>query len=89
MNMLYNSDQYVVVRFDFHAAAAGDAGEAAQGGFEIVDKLARKEIFIVGALAEKFQRGVQALAEHEHTAEELDEYIAGFTGHAQHALTLH
>lgn len=88
MNMLYNSDNFVVVHFDLSAAPADDS-QPKHGGYEIVDKLARKEIFIVGALAERFQLGVQALVEQQHTAEQLDEYIGGFTTMAQHALTLH
>ena len=57
MQTLYNSDSFVVVSFDIPAGddspATGDAPVRLQrGGFEIVDKLARKEIFIEGALAE-------------------------------------
>ena len=76
------------MHFDLSAAAADDR-QPKPGGYEIVDKFARKEVFIVGALAQRFQLGVQALVEQEHTAEQLDEYIAGFTTMAQHALTLH
>ena len=90
MQMLYNSDSFVVVHFDLAAeAAVSDESQPKPGGYEIVDKFARKEIFIVGALAEKFQRGVQALVEQQHTPEQLDDYIAGFTTMAQHRLTLH
>ena len=61
MQMLYNSDSFAVVSFDVPA----DEGEGAltRGGYEIVDKFARKEIFIQGALAESFKQGVQALGE--------------------------
>ena len=91
MHMLYNSDSYVVVRFDMpDADAAADAAPAPSvGGFEIVDKAARKEIFIVGAVAAKFQQGVQALAEHNPTEEQFDDYIAGYTTLAQQPLALH
>jgi Protein of unknown function (DUF3567) len=92
MQMLYNSDSFVVVHFDL--SANGDEGPQdgatpGRGGYEIVDKFARKEIFIMGALAEKFQLGAKALAEQEHTAEQMDDFIAGFTEMAQHPLTLH
>ena len=66
MHMLYNSDNFVVLRFDVAAEEATPAGgqqAAARGGYEIVDKFARKEIFIEGALAETFKLGVQALVE--------------------------
>lgn len=66
MHMLYNSDHYVVVRFDVTTEATpppGGAPTPARGGYEIVDKFARKEIFIEGALAESFKLGVQALVD--------------------------
>jgi hypothetical protein len=89
MQMLYNSDSFVVVRFD--VPAADDTAPAqARGGYEIVDKLARKEIFIEGALAERFKQGVQALVEDGPPSEEaVDDYIAGFTVLAQQTLVLH
>ena len=59
MEMLYNSDSFVVVRFDTPGREPGTAA----AGFEIVDKLARKEIYLQGALAERFERGVQQLVQ--------------------------
>ncbi len=89
MQMLYNSDSYVVVRFDVPAPDAA-AGPLRRGGYEIVDKLARKEIFIEGAVAESFQLGVQALMEsHPADEEAFDNYIAGYTALAQQPLVLH
>lgn len=92
MQMLYNSDHYVVVQIDV-PAVEGSPG-LSRGGFEIVDKLARREIFIEGALAESFQQGVQALIDkHEDaetaSADEFDEFIERYTQFAQHPLTLH
>ena len=91
MQMLYNSDSFVVVRFE--VPAGGDESPAlARGGYEIVDKFARKEIFIEGALAERFQRGVEELVAQgpeQASAEALDAFIAGFTELAQTPLALH
>ena len=65
MQMLYNSDSFAVVLFDVAeatspAAALGTADADAStpaklthGGYEIVDKFARKEIFLQGAMAER------------------------------------
>ena len=95
MQMLYNSDSFAVVQFDPPASVASETVEldsapaTGRGGYEIVDKLARKEIYIQGALAQRFEQGVQELVSQEHTPEELDEYIAGFTGLAQYPVTLH
>lgn len=93
MHMLYNSDSFAVVRIELPLApgAAEPLGDGAvRGGFEIVDKTAKREIFIEGALAERFQRGVQELVEGGSATEEtFDEYIAGFAGLAQQPLVLH
>jgi hypothetical protein len=85
MQMLYNSDSFVVVQFE----AAADGGVLARGGYEIVDKFARKEIFIEGALAESFKQGVQALIDAEPDTQALDDYIEGYAQLAQQTLTLH
>jgi len=87
MQMLYQSDSYVVVRFDPEPGAGGALSEA--GGFEIVDRLARREIYLRGALAERFAQGVQDLVRQDPSEERLDEFIAGFTGAAAQPLTLH
>ncbi len=89
MQMLYNSDSFVVVQMDV-PAVKGDAPAPARGGYEIVDKTARKEIFIEGALAERFKQGVEALVEQgDSTEEAFDDYIAGFAGLAQQPVVLH
>jgi hypothetical protein len=89
MQMLYNSDSFVVVRFDM-PTADGAEGPLGRGGYEIVDKLARKEIFIEGAVAESFQLGVQALMQsHPADEEAFDNYFASYTLLAQQPLVLH
>jgi hypothetical protein len=94
MQMLYNSDSFVVVRFDPPVAgepkAQDKAPPRAHGGFEIVDKLAGKEIYIQGAVAESFHHGVQAIVEAQGPSEEaLDEFIGRFTTLAQQPVILH
>lgn len=98
MHMLYNSDSYVVVRFDVPATptggpeavttAAADEG-AGRGGYEIVDKFARKEIFIQGALAQTFQDGVQALIAEDPSEEEMDAFIERYAVLMQTPLVMH
>ena len=87
MHMLYNSDSFAVVRFD----VPGEGAEAshARGGFEIVDKFARKEIFIEGALAESFKQGVEELLRGEASEEDFDAYIGRFTSLMQQPVVLH
>lgn len=88
MLMLYNSDNFAVVQFDVERAE-GEAAMPARGGYEIVDKSSRKEIFLEGVLAEQFKAGVQALMETQPSEEELDEYIGRFGALAQQPLVLH
>jgi hypothetical protein len=99
MQMLYNSDSFVVVQFDIGADAPASASGEAQGadapanlthgGYEIVDKFARKEIFIQGALAESFKEGVEALIRTEPSEEEIDDYIERFASLMQQPVVLH
>jgi len=91
MQMLYNSDSFVVLAFEVPAAAEGGPSEATErGGYEIVDKFARKEIFLQGAVAASFQQGVQALVDNGPPTEEaMDEYIGRFTVLAQQPVVLH
>jgi hypothetical protein len=90
MQMLYNSDSFVVVQFDLPSGQA-DAADLSRGGYEIVDKHTRKEIFIEGAVAERFKQGVQALVDAEGGAsqDDLDDYIGSYTQLAQHPVVLH
>lgn len=89
MQMLYNSDSFTVVHFD----VAGDADRVPakrRGGYEIVDKLSRKEIFIEGVVAQAFRQGVEAIVEKGPASEEaIDDYIAGFAALAQQPVVLH
>ena len=89
MQMVYNSDSFVVVEFDLGQSAEGAAASDRTGGYEIVDKFARKEIFLDGAVAESFKRGVHALAETGPSEEEFDNFIAGYTQLAQQPVVLH
>jgi hypothetical protein len=89
MHMLYNSDSFVVVRFDVPVSDAPDSTPAPRGGYEIVDKAARREIFIEGAVAESFKQGVQALVDSNPSEEAFDEFIAGYCALAQQPVTLH
>jgi hypothetical protein len=88
MRMFYNSDHFAVLRIDVPAPVEQPALPG-RGGFEIVDKFARKGIFIEGAVAQSFNDGVQALIESGPSEEALDEYIAGYTTLAQQPVHLH
>jgi hypothetical protein len=99
MHTLYNSDSFVVVSFDLPAGdRGGDSADPAplqRGGFELIDKQARKEIFIEGALAEQFHQGVQALVAERPGSDAdtlhavIDDFIAGYAALAQQPVLLH
>lgn len=94
MNLVYNSDAFAVVQISLDREAGGGApdggDDSARGGYEIVDKLARKGIYLDGALARGFRDGVQALADDgEAGTEEIDDFISGYTQLAQQPLTMH
>lgn len=85
MNMIYNSPHFCVVEFSDY----GNAAEHASGGFEIMDKTLRREIFLGGEEAERFRASVAALIESEPSLEEVDDFLHGYTGLMTQPLTLH
>lgn len=90
MHMLYNSDSFIVVQFDVPLVEAQTGPQLNRGGFEIVDKFARKEIFIEGALAESFSQGVQALIEDGQPSEdEIDAFIERYAVMGQQPVVMH
>jgi Protein of unknown function (DUF3567) len=94
MQMLYNSENFAVVQIELAPEAGAapntpEAGPLGRGGYEIVDKFARKEIFLQGALAATFKQGVEQLIESKPSEEEIDAYIERYASLMQHALRLH
>ena len=93
MQMLYNSDSFAVVLFDVpgtpHEALPAQHEPLSRGGYEIVDKFARKEIFIQGALAETFKQGVQALIENDPSEEGMDAYLERFSSLMLQPVVMH
>lgn len=93
MLMLYNSDHFAVVQIDI--AIEGDeppvdgAPVLTRGGYEIVDKHARKELFLEGAMAEQFKLGVEALIETQPSEDDIDAYLARFATLATQPVVLH
>jgi hypothetical protein len=91
MQMVYNSDNFVVVQFDLPFTPDGYQGDTAlvRGGFEIVDKFSGKEIFIEGLMAESFKDGVNALIETSPSEEDMDDYIERYSPLMQHPVVQH
>lgn len=74
MNLIYNSEQYSVVEFGVDTAQEA----LRSGGYEIMDKPSKREIFIGGSLAEAFRLQVQRLIASEPDAEQIDAFLAGY-----------
>jgi hypothetical protein len=91
--MLYNSDNFAVVQIDVPQSAPTDVPGAAdvltRGGYEIVDKQTRREVFLDGVMAEHFKAGVEDLIRSSPSSEEIDDYLAGFSVLAQQPVVLH
>lgn len=97
MEMIYDSDAFCVVRIDLPAsqstpkntAGSDPLRQGRRGGYEIVDKFGRKEIFIDGMLAASFKDSVDKLIESRPTQEEVDDYLERFSGLMQQPLIAH
>ena len=81
MDMIYNSPSYCVVEFK--------DPEGLVGGFEIMDKLSRREIFIGGALATQFRENVAELIAGQPSVEQVDAFLGRFDGLMLQPVTLH
>lgn len=91
MQMLYNSDHFAVVQIDLEPSNGADPGDSPprRGGYEIVDKLSRKEIYLDGIVARHFRERVDALVQTEPTPEAIDEFLSGFSAWMHQPLVLH
>ena len=59
------------------------------GGYEILDKPAKKEIFIAGPLAESFRQHVRELIAREPSIEEIDEFLGSYGSLMAQSVVLH
>lgn len=76
MQLLYNSDNYSVAAVEF--AACDTLVDRFRGGYEILDKLTGKGIYLEGDLALKFQREVQEIANDDDSPDGLDIYLQSY-----------
>jgi hypothetical protein len=85
MNLIYNSDQYSVVEFGID----DDSDSLRFGGYEIMDKPGKREIFIGGILAEAFRKNVEDLIATEPSIEEIDDFLGKYDVLMSHPVILH
>ncbi len=96
MNMLYDSDSFVVVhmlpdadRLEKSSTDEVKLPQLARHGFEIVDKRSGKEVYLDGSWAEMFQLQILAWQRDAPTQEEVEDTLDGYTGLAQHPVVVH
>jgi hypothetical protein len=85
MQTVYNSQHFYVVEF----SGFGSEGQHPAGGFEIVDKTLRREIFLGGRDAEQFRSSVRALIASDPSPEDLDEFLSAYAGVMTTTVALH
>jgi hypothetical protein len=85
MQTIYNSPLFYVAEFsDF-----GTDGQFPSGGFEIIDKAMRREIFLGGKDAEQFRASVRKLVTDDPSADSLDDFLAAYTGLMTTTVAMH
>ena len=104
MQMLYDSESFVVVHMlpdvPEAADASGASGEDSQDkpepvpqlarhGFQIVDKRSGKELYLDGSWAEMFQQKILAWQRDTPTQEEVEDTLDRYTGLAQNPVVVH
>lgn len=85
MNLIYNSEQYSVVEFGI------DNGQEALrfGGYEIMDKSGKRELFIGGSWAEAFRKNVADLIARAPSVEEVDDFLGNYEGVMRQPVVFH
>jgi len=93
MQMLYDSETFVVVHIHANApqasAAPNPLPQLARNGFEIVDKRSGKEVYLDGSWAEIFQQRLSAWAQNSPTQQEVEDTLEGYSGLANTPISLH
>ncbi len=93
MQMLYDSDSFVVVQI--HANARDESApeplepQLMRHGFEIVDKRSGKEVYLDGSWAEMFKERLSAWALNTPSQQEIEDTLEGYSGLANTPISLH
>lgn len=89
LNMLYDSDAYVVVHIDANHDPDSRKKRKARDGFEIVDKQTNMEVYLDGDWADVFHAHIKRWQEATPHQEEVEEVLAEFCALAQIPLVSH
>jgi len=85
LTIIYNSPQYCVFEFE---ASTTDGGRAT-GGYEIMDKQLRREIFLAARMPKISVAAVQELIEQGPSSDDIDAFLNGFSGLMTQPVILH
>ena len=66
MNVVYNSDHYSILAYP------------AQEGFEVVDKDAKRALFIQGETAFRFRKAIDEIPEEDRDEETIDDFLDNY-----------
>jgi hypothetical protein len=97
MQMLYDSDSFVVVQIHANADEENSGVKGAQPappqlarhGFEIVDKRSGKEVYLDGSWAELFQQRLNVWQQKTPSQEEVEDMLEGYAELAHTPVSLH
>jgi hypothetical protein len=97
MQMLYDSDSFVVVQIHANAdednvgaqSAFSAPPQLARHGFEIVDKRSGKEVYLDGSWAEFFQQRLNGWQQKPPTAEEIEDMLESYAELAHTTVSVH
>ena len=89
MQLLYDSESFVLVQIHANALEASAAPQMARHGFEIIDKRSGKEVYLDGSWAEMFQMRLSAWEKDTPTQEEVESTLEGYSGLATTPISLH
>lgn len=93
MQMLYDSEAFVVVHMNAHEADDDlnmhNRGKMARHGFEIVDKRVNREVYLDGSWADTFQKQINAWNADTPTQEEVDAILETYAELAHTPLIMH
>lgn len=91
MNMLYDSDAFVVVYVNANAPQVPDPEDTTpkRDGFEIVDKRVNKSVYLDGAWAQAFQAVINHWQANTPDQEEVEATLHSYCELAQNPLVIH
>ena len=93
MQMLYDSDSFVVLQIHANAkdASAPEPLEPqlVRHGFEIVDKRSGKEVYLDGSWAEMFKERLTAWEQNVPSQQEIEDTLEGYSGLANTPISMH